>query len=91
MSRYRYLIERGGGTEIGLTTLAAGDDNGSGYSEVYGETEEEKIQKAKALAAQDPAASEDGLRWSDPPKAWQPDAIAISGWLDDGVEENRDR
>lgn len=91
MSRYRYLIERGGGDEVGLTTLEAGDDSGRGYSEVYGATEAEKVEKAKALAAQDPASPEGGLRWSDPPKAWQPDAIAISGWLDDGVEENRDR
>lgn len=80
MTRYRYLVEQAG-TEWYLTTLEAGDDDGHA---VRVESEDE----AKALAGQDPNAPEAGLRWRDPPDEWQPDATALSGWMDDGVEAN---
>ena len=80
MTRYRHLIERAG-SDIYLTTITAAEPGGIGSGRY------DSVDAAKASAAKDPDAP-DGLRWRDPPEEWKPDAICISQWLDDGIEEN---
>ena len=45
---------------------------------------------ADAKLAAEEFARPDELRWKDPPKPWQPDALYVSQTLDDDVTENRD-
>mgnify|MGYP001486894413 CR=1 FL=1 len=87
MTKIRYLIEKSGDPymPLALTKLEKGDDDGRGCLV-------SDMGEAKRLA--DQAASlcgVDEIIWRLPPIAWQPDAILISQWMDDGIEENRDR
>lgn len=81
MSRYRYLIEKAS-DGIYLTTITADDTSGTA-SHVA------DLDAAKELANLDPNLDGATVRWKDAPEAWQPDAVAVSQWLDDGVEDNR--
>jgi hypothetical protein len=86
--RYRYLIELADDNSLGpsvyLTTITKNDDSGQA-TRVHG-----GVEGAKELASHDPNLEGDPIVWKNPPVAWQPDALMISQWLDDGVEENRD-
>jgi len=104
MSRFRYLIERGpeeqtvveledGRVELRpadlyLTSVTPTDPDGHGTSGPY------TLEQAKALATRSAASfmdvEETPLRWKDAPAAWQPDALLVSQYLDDGVKEARD-
>ena len=87
MTKIRYLIEKSGDPyqPLCLTTLEKGDDDGRGLKV-------SDMAEAKRLAAQSALhCGVDKIDWKEPPTAWQPDAILISQWMDDGIEENRDR
>jgi hypothetical protein len=80
VSHYRYLIETADDS-VYLTTVTKTDSDGTGCKVA-------SVEAAKEMAARDPALNGEPVRWKDPPQAWQPYAVAISQWLDDGVEEN---
>jgi hypothetical protein len=80
--RYRYLIEQG--TDgVYLTTITREDTDGRAVSVA-------DVETAKLLASQDPSTTYQNLRWKEAPVDWQPDALLISSWVDDGVKENSD-
>ena len=87
MTKIRFLIEQSGDPyqPLCLTTLERGDDSGRGCK-VAG------MDEAKRLALQSASlCGVEEITWKKPPAAWQPDALLISQWMDDGVEESRDR
>ncbi len=81
--KFRFLIERADtddGEQFYLTTITRDDTGGHGPQVASGEA-------AKAMAESTPYI-EDDIVWKEPPKEWQPVAILMSQWLDDGVGEN---
>lgn len=99
MGKFRYLIERGmpekvfDGNELVeadlfITTITPDDDTGRSGGQAFRTLDAAKAE-AEQLHRSD--GSEDvPLKWKDPPQAWQPDALAVSQYLDDGIEDNRD-
>ena len=85
--KYRYLIERGFVTDAIYCSLIEAGSEGREFGTLG---EFDNAADAKLAAEADAKATADELRWKDPPKAWQPDALYVSQTLDDGVEENRD-
>lgn len=86
MGRYRFLIERGPGESVFLTTLTPGDDSGYGFETG---TAEEARRLAQQSATLDLGEARP-LRWREPPEEWKPAALELSEWLDDGVRDGRD-
>lgn len=88
--RFRYVIERtadeGGEPRFVVSEATPSDPSYSVGSGSYG------YEEAKRLAEQGARSfdPEIELVWKDPPVAWGPDAAAVSQYVDDGVEENRD-
>lgn len=104
--KFRYLIERGtpddvivdnDGTmsiataDIYVTVITPDDDTGRSTGDPCRTVDDAKAY-ADRLHQSDGSDDPDDtpLKWRDPPAAWQPDAIAVSQYLDDGVDDNRD-
>ena len=104
MSRFRYLIERGlpeqvpvevdgrvelRSADLYLVEVTPTDPDGSRPVGPYA-----SVEDVQALATRSAASfmdvEETPLRWKDAPAAWQPDALLVSQYLDDGVKEARD-
>jgi hypothetical protein len=77
--------------DLYITTITPGDDTGTSFGTAF-TTVEAAQARAEELHQHDGSEDADTtpLRWKDPPQAWQPDALCVSQYLDDGVEENRD-
>lgn len=78
--RYRYLIERGSGGTFHLCTV-----DGEGLS-LGGLGDFPEVPPAMTLARE--LEPHETIKWKAPPRAWQPDALYVSQYLDDGVVEN---
>lgn len=86
MSKFRFLIEQSAESQRwkGVFTISQiTPDDDTGMTIGYADT----VDAAKQSVATDFP----GLRWKTAPEAWQPDAVAVSDYLDDGVEEHRDQ
>lgn len=106
MSRFRYLIERGvpeetivevdgdfkvATADVFVTVITPDDDTGKSLGRAFQTVDDAKAEAEKLHQSDGSDDPEDHpLRWKDPPAAWQPDALAVSQYLDDGVEDNRD-
>jgi len=80
--KYRYLVEVSGDPHrpYALTTITKDDTDGRGHKVA-------SVDDAKATAAGDPNL-DTPIRWRDAPADWQPDALFVSQWIDDGVEDD---
>lgn len=90
--RFRYLIERTTDDELtGDPRYVVSEATASDPSYRVG-TGSLTLDEAKALAQQSAASfdPEAVLVWKPAPVAWQPDAVAVSQYVDDGVEERKD-
>lgn len=83
--RFRYVIEHApkSAPEPFVVSQLEPDDD-SGQVVLYA-TDADDAKRQVALL--EPEAR---ITWKPAPKAWQPDALFVSSWLDDGVTENRD-
>lgn len=86
--RFRFLIERNPASAALPYALTTVDAEGNALG---GIADSDTVADAK-LTGEEYAQSELGieLRWKEPPKTWQPDAIYVSQSIDDGIEERRD-
>lgn len=88
MAKFRFLIERSSETDkwrgaLTISQITPEDDSGSvvGYADT--------LESAQAQVEAD--YPDETISWKPAPKAWQPDALSVSNYLDDGVEENCDQ
>jgi hypothetical protein len=100
MSKFRYLIEHGRPeklvtdeleiveADLYITTITLEDDSGSSGLGPYFDLDAAKVEVETWVKQQH--GDEIAVKWKDPPQAWQPDAVAVTQYFDDGVEENRD-
>lgn len=90
--KFRYVIERTTGDPLTgqpryvLSEATPSDPN---YRLGYGSYSEEEVKDLaqRSVYSFDVEAV---LVWKDPPADWGDDVLAVSQYLDDGVEENRD-
>lgn len=96
--KYRYLIEHGVPDltvvdgelvelTLCLTVITPDDDTGKTNYERFVDVE---AAQARAVEYERNLNPEVTLKWKPAPEAWQPDALLVSQYLDDGVEPNRD-
>jgi hypothetical protein len=102
--KFRYLIERGVpqkeivgegadmevvDADLFVTVITPDDDTGQPSSTAFVGVDAAKAHAEdlhRSDGSEDP--EDHPLKWKDPPQAWQPDAIAVSQYFDDGVEPN---
>ena len=83
--RYRWLIEQGGPEDNGAVYLGQVDVEGE-Y--VYGQPFRcDDVDAAKEMVERS-EENADTLKWKEPPIEWQPDALCVSQYVDDGIEAN---
>ena len=81
--RYRWLIERGPRDD----TVYLGQVDVEGEY-VYGQPFLcDDVDAAKAMAERSEQDA-DTLKWKEPQGEWQPDALYVSQYVDDGIEAN---
>ena len=91
--KFRYVIERVADDEVsGEPRYTLSEATPSDPSYRMGSSWGQPADEIKALAQQSAASFDPDLVlvWKDPPAAWGSDVLAVSQYLDDGVEENRD-
>ena len=75
--------------DLYLTRITPNDDTGTGSNTAFRTVEDAKAQAEEWHLHDGSEDPEDNpLKWKDPPQAWQPDAVAVTQYFDDGVEEN---
>lgn len=85
--KYRYLIERNADTADTAYFCGTVNDEGNPEGTVGGFDEvEDAMRAAESSHATD--GHDDPITWKKPPQGWQPDAILVSQFFDDGVEPN---
>lgn len=91
MARYRYLIEASGNPSLPFWACTVDATEEARQVGRVGEfaTVEEAKRASEESSRLDPN-EEDGITWKPAPKGWQPDAVCVSQFFDDGVAENRD-
>jgi hypothetical protein len=75
--------------DLFVTVVTPDDDTGSSGGKAYRTLEEAQAQAEadhKYDGSEDP--EDHPIVWKDPPQAWQPDALAVSQYFDDGIEPN---
>jgi hypothetical protein len=96
--KFRYLIERGAEEmtfvdgKLATADLYLSEATPSDPSYRYGTRAYATVEAVQA-AAQEAARYADAeveLKWKPAPASWGEDALFVSQYLDDGVEENRD-
>lgn len=92
MSKYRYLIEASGNASLPFhTTTVDEEGNPLGAGSDYATLEEAKSRCEDVAQSGDPEnwGERVALKWKQPPKAWQPDAILVSQYLTEMYERYR--